>query len=98
MVMRDEMPEWKEMSIVFRDERTLNEAWPDTDMKFQELTSRQKRMGYGSHAVMYARKYTKFLNQMSDLDGDDPIQYKFVVVEKAEDDLEITFENLSVLG
>lgn len=67
-------------------------------MKFQELTSRQKRMGYGSHAVMYARKYTKVLNQMSDLDGDDPIHYRFVVVDKTEEDLGISFENLSVLG
>ena len=94
-IMRDAMPDWKELSIVFRDDRTLDEAWHDTEMKFRDLTSRQKRRGFDNRMVMYARQQAKVLNRWQIAGGDEPLHYRFVVPKKTEDDLEMSFENYS---
>lgn len=67
------------MSVVFQDERTIEEVWTDVGLTFRNLTSRQKRQGRGVHAVMYARKYAKLLNTMLAGWDENAVAHKFVV-------------------
>ncbi|KAL5313642.1 hypothetical protein ACEPPN_018063 [Leptodophora sp. 'Broadleaf-Isolate-01'] len=80
--MKQILSSWIELSVVFHDDRTLEEAWGDTGMQLQELSAREKR----KHAeIAYARAYMKTLNIMMKRFDIQETEYQFVRVVEEED-------------
>lgn len=60
-VMKEGLQSWVELSVVFHNKRSPEQACRDTDMRFRTLSAREKR----KHAeIAYARAFTKTLNSM----------------------------------
>lgn len=80
-VMKEGLQSWVELSVVFHDNRSLEQAWKDIDMRFRALSAREKR----KHAeIAYARAFTKTLNSMMRTFEDPETDYLFVRVVEEE--------------
>jgi hypothetical protein len=74
--MRYCMQDWDEAIVVFGDNRSTEEVWSDIDMKFRDLSAREKRK---TAAVSYARQHARALGRMMGPELD-AMPHRFVVI------------------
>ena len=78
--MRKHLRRLRELTTVFRDDRPIAEVLADWPVEFRDLSSREKRSGIGSHAVMFIRQLAKWV---ADLEVKKRLTYRFAVVDSA---------------
>ncbi|PMD29578.1 hypothetical protein L207DRAFT_520865 [Hyaloscypha variabilis F] len=73
---------WKEMFVVFEDERPWEEVWKDTSVVFRDFTAREKRK---RAERSYTRKWCKTLNEFMESYDEPAIKFRFGRLERGED-------------
>ncbi|KAE9364815.1 hypothetical protein N431DRAFT_389147 [Stipitochalara longipes BDJ] len=78
----DLLSDWKQLLIVFEDERLGEEIWKDTSVVFKEFTAREKRK---RAERSYARQYCKTLNVIMEGYEEKIMDFRFGQLERGAD-------------
>jgi hypothetical protein len=75
--LREWLPNWREWIIVFGDDRSSDDYWPDTEMVFRTLSAREQRK---RAERSYARAMAKMYNSV----WVEPLHFRYVVHDFTE--------------